>query len=150
MQLIHAAGLQLGVDLMGGAGLRHWQRVAEYYQLNLNITNQQIDPPFGFMTLDWDGSIRMDPSSSFAMQALVGVKDRFDVAFAFACDPDHDRHGIITPTHGLLSPNHYLAVVIDYLFSHRPEWSSTTAVSKTVVSSRMIDRVASQAGSCAA
>lgn len=144
MQVIHDAGLKLGVDPMGGAGLSYWQRIAEHYQLDLNITNQQIDPQFGFMTLDWDGSIRMDPSSAFAMQALVELKDQFDVAFA--CDPDHDRHGIVTPTHGLLSPNYYLAVCIDYLFSHRPEWPSTAAVGKTVVSSRMIDRVATWRG----
>lgn len=144
MQVIHDAGLKLGVDPMGGAGLSYWQRIAEHYQLDMNITNQQVDPQFGFMTLDWDGNIRMDPSSVFAMQALVELKDQFDVAVA--CDPDHDRHGIVTPTHGLLAPNHYLAVSIDYLFSHRPEWPSTAAVGKTVVSSRMIDRVAARRG----
>jgi phosphoglucomutase len=108
------------------------------------VVNEAVDPTFRFMTVDWDGQIRMDPSSSYAMQSLIGLKDRFDIAFA--CDPDHDRHGIVTRNAGLLPPNHYLAVAIDYLFQHRPKWRKDAAVGKTVVSSQMIDRVAARLG----
>jgi len=134
----------MGVDPLGGAGVNYWGPIAERYGLNLTVVNEVVDPTFRFMTLDWDGRIRMDPSSPFAMQGLIGLKDRFDVAFA--CDTDHDRHGIVTPSAGLLPPNHYLAVAISYLFQQRPKWSKSAAVGKTLVSSRMIDRVAARLG----
>ena len=117
--------------------------IAERYGIDLTVVNEAVDPTFRFMTLDWDGRIRMDPSSPYAMQRLLAIKDRFDIAFA--CDTDHDRHGIVTPAAGLLPPNHYLAVSIDYLFRHRPQWRSDAAVGKTVVSSALIDRVAKRA-----
>jgi len=144
LDAIRSAGLKLGVDPMGGAGVHYWPRIAERYQLNLTVVNHAVDPTFRFMTLDWDGKIRMDPSSSYAMGALVGLKDKFDVAFA--CDPDHDRHGIVTKSAGLLPPNHYLAVCADHLFSNRPRWKPDMAVGKTLVSSSMIDRVAGKLG----
>ena len=137
---IAASGLKLGVDPLGGAGVAYWPRIAEHYRLNLQIVNTTVDPTFRFMTLDWDGKIRMDCSSPYAMASLIALKDRFDVAFA--CDTDHDRHGIVTPTAGLLNPNHYLAVAIDYLFQNRPQWKREAAVGKTLVSSSIIDRVA--------
>jgi phosphoglucomutase len=136
---IRDAGVRMGVDPLGGAGTHYWGRIAERYGLNLTVVTELIDPTFRFMTLDWDGQIRMDPSSSYAMQRLLALAGRFDVAFG--CDTDHDRHGIVTPKGGLLPPNHYLAVCIDYLFQHRPRWSQKTGVGKTLVSSRMIDRV---------
>jgi phosphoglucomutase len=142
--LIRSAGLHLAVDPLGGAGVHYWARIAERYQLDLTVVNTQVDPQFAFMTADWDGKIRMDPSSSYAMQRLVALKDRYDIAFA--CDTDHDRHGIVTRSAGLLAPNHYLSVAIDYLFQHRPLWAATAAVGKTVVSSTMIDRVATRLG----
>ncbi|WP_386066132.1 phosphoglucomutase (alpha-D-glucose-1,6-bisphosphate-dependent) [Tahibacter sp. UC22_41] len=142
--LIRASGLRLGVDPLGGAGLRYWQRIAADYGLDLDVVNTQIDPQFGFMTLDWDGRIRMDPSSPPAMQGLIALRDRFDVAFA--CDPDHDRHGIVTRSGGLMLPNHYLAVMADYLFTHRPDWPAAAGVGKTLVSSALIDRVAARLG----
>jgi phosphoglucomutase len=142
MDAIRSAGLKLGVDPLGGAGVHYWPRIAERYALNLTVVNQTVDPTFRFMTLDWDGRIRMDPSSPYAMRSLVALKDKFDVAFA--CDTDHDRHGIVTKSVGLLPPNHYLAVCIHHLFSNRPEWPSEAAVGKTVVSSSMIDRVAAK------
>src|SRR5204862_7147385 len=123
----------MGVDPLGGAGWHYWGRIAERYKIELSVVSDQIDPTFGFMSLDWDGRIRMDPSSAYAMQRLIGLKNRYDVAFA--CDTDHDRHGIVTPSAGLLPPNHYLAVAIDYLFRNRPRWSDGAAVGKTVVSS---------------
>ncbi|MCW5966241.1 MAG: phosphoglucomutase (alpha-D-glucose-1,6-bisphosphate-dependent), partial [Bryobacterales bacterium] len=138
--VIRAAGLKLGVDPLGGAGIHYWARIAERYRLNLTVVNERVDATFRFMTADWDGKIRMDPSSSYAMQGLIALRDRFDVAFA--CDPDHDRHGIVTRSAGLLPPNHYLSVCVDYLFRHREQWSVATAVGKTLVSSSMIDRVA--------
>jgi phosphoglucomutase len=141
---IRGAGIRMGVDPLGGAGVHYWAPIAERYQLNLTVVSEEVDPTFRFMTLDWDGKIRMDPSSSYAMQRLIGLKDRYDVAFA--CDPDHDRHGIVTSSAGLLPPNHYLAVLIDYLFQHRPQWSKTAAVGKTVVSTGLIDRVAKRLG----
>jgi phosphoglucomutase len=129
----------MGVDPLGGAGVHYWGPIAERYKLNLTVVNEAVDPTFRFMTVDWDGQIRMDPSSPYAMQRLIDLKDRFEIAFA--CDTDHDRHGIVTRSAGLLPPNHYLAVAILYLFQHRPEWRTAAAVGKTVVSSQMIDRV---------
>jgi phosphoglucomutase len=144
MDAIRGADLSMGVDPLGGAGVHYWGPIAERYGLNLTVVNEFVDPTFRFMTVDWDGRIRMDPSSPYAMQSLIGLKDRFDIAFA--CDTDHDRHGIVTKNAGLLPPNHYLAVAIFYLFQHRPEWSKEAAVGKTVVSSQMIDRVAAKLG----
>ncbi|WP_368491744.1 phosphoglucomutase (alpha-D-glucose-1,6-bisphosphate-dependent) [Pseudomonas sp. Hg5Tf] len=141
--VIRSANLRLGVDPLGGAGVRYWSAIAEHYQLNLEVVNTEVDPTFRFMCVDWDGQIRMDPSSPHAMQGLIGLRERFDVAFA--CDPDHDRHGIVTPS-GLLAPNNYLAVAIDYLFQHRPQWRQDAAVGKTVVSSGLIDRVTARLG----
>ncbi len=139
-EAIRGAGLKLGVDPLGGAGVGYWGPIGEKYGLNLTVVNPDIDYTFRFMTVDWDGKIRMDPSSSYAMQSLIKLKNRFDIAFA--CDTDHDRHGIVTPTAGLMRPNHYLAVCIHYLFSNRPGWRAEAAAGKTVVSSSMIDRVA--------
>jgi len=136
---IRGAKIRMGVDPLGGAGVHYWTQIAERYGLNLTVVNEEIDPTFRFMSVDWDGRIRMDPSSSHAMQNLIGLKDRFDIAFA--CDTDHDRHGIVTRSAGLLPPNHYLSVAIHYLCQHRPKWRKEAAVGKTVVSSRMIDRV---------
>jgi phosphoglucomutase len=144
MDAIAGSRLKLGVDPLGGAGVRYWPRIAERYGLNLTVVNDAVDPTFRFMTVDWDGQIRMDPSSRFAMQRLIGMKDRFDIAFA--CDTDHDRHGIVTKSAGLLAPNHYLSAAIFYLFRHRPKWSKEAAVGKTVVSSRMIDHVTEKLG----
>lgn len=144
MEAIRGAHIRLGVDPLGGAGVRYWAAIAERYGLNLTVVNEVVDPTFRFMTLDWDGRIRMDPSSSYAMQSLIDLKDRFDIAFA--CDTDHDRHGIVTRSTGLLPPNHYLSVAIHYLFQHRPKWRKDAAVGKTVVSSQMIDRVAAKLG----
>ncbi|MDD1015174.1 phosphoglucomutase (alpha-D-glucose-1,6-bisphosphate-dependent) [Pseudomonas rubra] len=141
--VIRSANLRLGVDPLGGAGVRYWSAIAEHYKLNLEVVNTEVDPTFRFMSVDWDGQIRMDPSSPYAMQGLIGLRERFDVAFA--CDPDHDRHGIVTPN-GLLAPNNYLAVAIDYLYQHRPQWRSDAAVGKTVVSSGLIDRVTAALG----
>ncbi|OLS62832.1 phosphoglucomutase (alpha-D-glucose-1,6-bisphosphate-dependent) [Pseudomonas putida] len=140
---IRGANLRLGVDPLGGAGVRYWSAIAEHYKLNLEVVNSEVDPTFRFMSVDWDGQIRMDPSSPYAMQGLIGLRERFDVAFA--CDPDHDRHGIVTPS-GLLAPNNYLAVAIDYLFQNRPQWRADAAVGKTVVSSGLIDRVTARLG----
>jgi phosphoglucomutase len=144
MDAIRNAGLRLGVDPLGGAGVRYWSAIGDHYGLNLDVVNQFVDPTFRFMSVDWDGRIRMDPSSNFAMQGLIGLKDKYQVAFA--CDPDHDRHGIVTPSGGLLAPNNYLAVSIDYLFQNRPDWRADAAVGKTVVSSGMIDRVTARLG----
>ncbi len=144
MDAILGSKISLGVDPLGGAGVHYWKAIAERYGLNLTIVNDAIDPTFGFMTLDWDGRIRMDPSSPYAMQRLIGLKDRFDIAFA--CDTDHDRHGIVTRSTGLLPPNHYLSVAVYYLFQHRPKWSKDAAVGKTVVSSQMLDRVTAKLG----
>jgi phosphoglucomutase len=140
MDALRGAKISLGVDPLGGAGVHYWEPIAERYGLNLTVVNEAVDPTFRFMTVDWDGQIRMDPSSPYAMQRLISLKDRFDIAFA--CDTDHDRHGIVTRSGGLLAPNHYLAVAIFYLFQYRPNWRKETAVGKTVVSSQMIDRVA--------
>lgn len=144
MDAIRDAKIHMGVDPLGGAGVHYWRAIAERYGLNLTVVSETVDPTFHFMTLDWDGQIRMDPSSSYAMQKLIDNKDRFDIAFA--CDTDHDRHGIVTKNAGLLPPNHYLSVVIFYLFQHRPNWSKDAAIGKTVVSSQMIDRVTEQLG----
>ena len=144
MDVIRAAKISLGVDPLGGAGVHYWEPIAERYGLNLTVVNQAVDPTFRFMTVDWDGQIRMDPSSPYAMQRLIGLKDQFEIAFA--CDTDHDRHGIVTRSAGLLPPNHYLSVAIYYLFQHRPKWPATAAVGKTLVSSAMIDRVTAKLG----
>lgn len=139
MDAIRDANISMGVDPLGGAGVHYWAAIAERYCLNLVVVNNELDPTFRFMPVDWDGRIRMDPSSIYAMQNLIGLKDHFDIAFA--CDTDHDRHGIVTHSTGLLPPNHYLCVAIHYLYQHRPEWRTEAAVGKTVVSSQMIDRV---------
>jgi phosphoglucomutase len=144
MAAIRDAGISIGVDPLGGAGVHYWAPIAERYGLNLTVVNEIVDPTFRFMPVDWDGRIRMDPSSSYAMQNLIGLKDRFDIAFA--CDTDHDRHGIVTRSTGLLPPNHYLSVAIHYLFQHRPKWRTEAAVGKTIVSSQMIDRVTAKLG----
>ena len=141
---ISKATISLGVDPLGGASVHYWRRIGELYRLNLTVVNEEIDPTFKFMTVDWDGKIRMDPSSPYAMQRLIGLKDQFDIAFA--CDTDADRHGVVTRSAGLLQPNHYLAVVVRYLFQNRPQWRPDAAVGKTVVSSGMIDRVARKLG----
>ncbi len=144
MDVIRASGIHMGVDPLGGAGVHYWPRIAEKYQLDLSVVSVEVDPTFKFMTLDWDGRIRMDPSSQYAMQRLIGMQHRFDIAFA--CDTDHDRHGIVTATSGLLPPNHYLAAAIDYLYQHRPRWQADAGVGKTVVSTAMIDRVSRRLG----
>ena len=144
MEAIHGAGLHLGVDPLGGAGVHYWPAIADRYRLDLTVVSDVVDQTFRFMPLDWDGRIRTDPSSSWAMQRLVDLKDRFDIAFA--CDADHDRHGIVTRSTGLLPPNHYLSVAIQHLFQHRPEWRAGAGVGKTVVSSSMIDRVSAKLG----
>ncbi len=142
MDVIRDGRLKLGVDPLGGAGVHYWHAIAERYGLNLTVVNEAVDPTFRFMTLDWDGRIRMDPSSPYAMRSLIGLKDKFDVAFA--CDTDHDRHGIVTKSAGLLRPNDYLAVCTQYLFTHRQAWRDNVAVGKTIVSSSIIDRIASK------
>jgi phosphoglucomutase len=144
MDVIRDSRIRMGVDPLGGAGVHYWPRIAEHYRLDLTVVNTEVDPTFRFMTLDWDGKIRMDPSSPYAMRRLIGLKDRYDVAFA--CDTDHDRHGVVTASSGLMPPNHYLAVAIDYLFRHRSRWRADAAVGKTVVSSAMIDRVSRRLG----
>ena len=142
LEAVRGAKLRLGVDPLGGAGVHYWPRIAERYGLDLTVVNDVVDPTFRFMTVDWDGQIRMDPSSPYAMARLVGMKDRFDLSFA--CDTDHDRHGIVTKSSALLPPNHYLCAAISYLFQNRPRWSASAAVGKTVVSSALIDRVAAK------
>ncbi|CAA9431217.1 MAG: Phosphoglucomutase [uncultured Phycisphaerae bacterium] len=141
---IRSAGVKVGVDPLGGASLAYWEPIRDAYGLDLTVVNPKLDPTFGFMTLDHDGKIRMDCSSPHAMASLVRLKDRFQVAFAN--DPDADRHGIVTPSAGLMNPNHYLAVAIQYLLAHRPQWPATAAVGKTLVSSSMIDRVVARLG----
>ena len=144
MDAIRESGITLGVNPLGGAGVHYWEPIAKRYGLNLKVVNEVVDPTFRFMTLDWDGKIRMDPSSEYAMRPLIALKDKFDLAVA--CDTDHDRHGIVTRSVGLLPPNHYLAVCVDYLFVHRPHWGKAMAVGKTVVSSSMIDRATARRG----
>ena len=141
---IRSAGVHMGVDPLGGAGVHYWAPIAERYRLDLTVVSAVVDPQFAFMSVDWDGKIRMDPSSKYAMQRLIRLKDQYDVAFA--CDTDHDRHGVVTRSSGLLEPNHYLSVLIDYLFQHRPQWGAHAAVGKTVVSTALIDRVARRLG----
>jgi phosphoglucomutase len=144
MDAIRAAGLKLGVDPLGGAALPYWEPINSIYKLNITVVNPKLDPQFAFMTVDHDGKIRMDCSSPYAMASLIGLKDKYRVAFAN--DPDSDRHGIVTPSAGLMNPNHYLAVAIGYLLTHRPQWSASAAVGKTLVSSSMIDRVVKKLG----
>ena len=144
MAAIRDSKISLGVDPLGGAGIDYWPLIKERYALNLTVVNQSVDPTFRFMTVDWDGKIRMDPSSPYAMQRLIGLKDKFDIAFG--ADTDHDRHGIVTKGSGLLPPNHYLSVCIHYLFANRKDWGQDVAVGKTVVSSSMIDRVTARLG----
>lgn len=143
MEAIAKAGVRIGVDPLGGSGIAYWDVIAKTYGVNIEMVSRKVDPTFSFMTLDKDGKIRMDCSSPCAMAGLIGLKDQFDVAIGN--DPDYDRHGIVTPS-GLMNPNHYLAVAIQYLFSHRPEWSKELVIGKTLVSSSMIDRVAASLG----
>ncbi len=144
LQAIRESKVRIGVDPLGGASVAYWDAIGERYGLNMEVVNHVIDPTFRFMTVDWDGQIRMDPSSVYAMTRMVGLKERFDVAFA--SDTDADRHGIVSRSHGLLDPNHYLSVAISYLFANRQQWSHSVAVGKTVVSSGMIDRVVKKLG----
>lgn len=144
MDAIRDADVRMGVDPLGGAGVQYWSRIADQYRLNLTVVSDVVDGTFRFMTQDWDGAIRMDPSSAYAMQGLLAIRDNFDIAFA--SDTDHDRHGIITSEAGLLTPNQYLPVAIEYLFSHRPEWSERAAIGKTIVSTSLIDHVARKLG----
>jgi phosphoglucomutase len=141
---IRGAGLKLAVDPLGGAGVHYWAPIAERYKLDLTVVSEEVDPRFAFMTVDWDGKIRMDPSSEYAMQRLLALKDKYDVAFA--CDTDHDRHGVVTRSSGLMPSNHYLAVMIDFLFRERRRWPEAVAIGKTVVSTALIDRVADKLG----
>lgn len=144
MDVLRGASIRLGTDPLGGSGVYYWEPIAERYKLPLTVLSTVVDPTFRFMTVDWDGRIRMDPSSPYAMQRLIGLKDRFDVAWS--CDTDHDRHGIVARSAGLLNPNHFLAVAISYLYTHRPGWPASAGVGKTVVSSSMIDRVTAKLG----
>jgi len=144
MDLLRVAKVNLGVDPLGGAGVHYWRRIAEQYGITLTVISEEVDPTFRFMTVDWDGQIRMDPSSPYAMKRLLDIKDRFTLTCA--CDTDHDRHGVVTQSAGLLPPNHYLSVCVDYLFQNRPQWPATAAVGKTLVSSTMIDRVTARLG----
>ncbi len=144
MQAIANAELHIGVDPMGGAGVNYWPAIAKHYRLHITLINDTVDPTFGFIPPDWDGQIRMDPASRFAMRRLIDAKDRFDIAMA--CDTDHDRHGIVTPHGGLLRSNHYLCVAIDYLFQHRPQWRAHSAIGKSVVTTQLIDRLAKRLG----
>ena len=144
MNILKSSGVKMGVDPLGGAGVRYWQRIADRFELDLTVVDDRVDHTFSFMSLDWDGKIRMDPSSRFAMQRLIQLKDKFPVAFA--CDTDHDRHGIVTKSTGLMQPNHYLAVAISYLFDNRSGWSRDAGIGKTLVSSQMIDRIANKLG----
>ena len=144
LDLVRSSGIRLGVDPLGGAGVHYWGPIRDKYKLNLTIVSEEVDPTFRFMTVDWDGKIRMDPSSEHAMQRLIRLKDKFDVTFA--CDTDHDRHGIVTKGVGLLPSNHYLATMVYYLFQHRPQWGKEVAIGKTIVSSSIIDRVVTGLG----
>lgn len=144
MDLIRKSGIKIGVDALGGAGANYWRRISDVYGIDLTISHTTVDPTFSFMTVDWDGKIRMDPSSSYAMESLITLKDQFDIAFA--CDTDYDRHGIVTKSCGLLPPNHYLSTAIFYLFQNRPHWRPEMSVGKTLVSSRMIDYVTKKLG----
>ncbi len=139
MNLIRDSKIKIGVDPLGGAGVHYWEPIAERYKLNLTVLNKIVDPTFSFMTVDWDGQIRMDPSSPYAMQRLIKMKDAYDISFA--CDTDHDRHGIVTKSSGLLNPNHYLSVAVSYLLQNRPDWDKKSAVGKTIVTTQLIDRI---------
>jgi len=142
--VIRNSTIKMGVDPLGGAGVHYWGPIAEHYRLNLQVVSTIVDPTFSFMTVDWDGQIRMDPSSPYAMARLIAMKDKFDIAFA--CDTDHDRHGIVTKSAGLLIPNSYLSVVVNYLLQNRPNWPKTTAIGKTVVTSALIERIVTKQG----
>ena len=142
MDIIRNAKIRMGVDPLGGAGVHYWEPIAEKYHLDLTVVNKTVDPTFSFMTVDWDGQIRMDPSSTYAMQRLIAMKDNFDISFA--CDTDHDRHGIVTRSAGLLNPNHYLSVAISYLLQNRPGWAKIAAVGKTIVTTQLIERIAAK------
>ncbi|MEZ2416499.1 phosphoglucomutase (alpha-D-glucose-1,6-bisphosphate-dependent) [Luteibacter sp. RCC_6_2] len=144
LEIIRAKGVRMGVDPLGGAGVHYWSAIGERYGLNLTVVSETVDPTFSFMSLDWDGRVRMDPSSSYAMQRLIGLKDKFDVAFA--CDTDHDRHGVVAPSSGLMQANHYLAAAAWYLFQNRPGWRADAAVGKTAVSTALLDRIAGHLG----
>jgi len=144
MEAIRSSGVKIGIDPLGGAAVHYWQPIIERYRLDATVVSDAVDPTFRFMTVDWDGKIRMDCSSPYAMARLIGLRDRFDVAFAN--DTDADRHGIVTRSNGLMNPNHYLAAAIAYLFEHRPQWRKDSAVGKTIVSSAIIDRVAKKLG----
>ncbi|WP_036141535.1 phosphoglucomutase (alpha-D-glucose-1,6-bisphosphate-dependent) [Luteibacter sp. 9135] len=144
LDIIRARGVRMGVDPLGGAGVHYWRAIAERYTLDLTVVSETVDTTFSFMSLDWDGRVRMDPSSSYAMQRLIGLKDTFQVAFA--CDTDHDRHGVVAPSTGLLPANHYLAAAAWYLFQNRPGWRPDAAVGKTAVSTGLLDRVAASLG----
>ncbi len=144
LDIIRARGVRMGVDPLGGAGVHYWRAIAERYKLDLTVVSEAVDTTFSFMSLDWDGRVRMDPSSSYAMQRLIGLKDKFQVAFA--CDTDHDRHGVVAPSTGLLPANHYLAAAAWYLFQNRPGWRADAAVGKTAVSTGLLDRVAAKLG----
>jgi phosphoglucomutase len=144
MGLIRSGNIHIGVNPLGGAGVHYWAPIADRYKLNLNILNNEVDPDFRFMTLDWDGQIRMDPSSAYAMENVVAVKDKYDITFA--CDTDHDRHGIVTKSNGLLPPNHYLSVCISYLSKYRPGYTKEAAIGKTVVTTELISRIAAKMG----
>ena len=144
MEAIRTAGVKIGIDPLGGAGVHYWQPIIERYRLAATVVSDTVDPTFRFMTVDWDGKIRMDCSSPYAMARLIGMRDKFDVAFAN--DTDADRHGIVTRSNGLMNPNHYLAAAISYLFENRPHWRKDSAIGKTIVSSAIIDRVAKKLG----
>ena len=144
MEAIRSSGVKIGIDPLGGAAVHYWQPIIERYRLDATVVSDAVDPTFRFMTVDWDGKIRMDCSSPYAMARLIGLRDKFDVAFAN--DTDADRHGIVTRSNGLMNPNHYLAAAIAYLFEHRPQWRKDSAVGKTIVSSAIIDRVAGKLG----
>lgn len=144
MELIRESGLSFAVDPLGGAGVNYWPAIADHYDLPLEVLRTEVDPTFRFMTLDWDGNIRMDPSSAYAMQSLIDLKDQYDVAFA--CDTDHDRHGIVTASGGLMAPNHFLCAALDALLDSRPDWAADVAVGKTVVTTSLLDRVAEKHG----
>lgn len=144
MNLIRDSKINIGVDPLGGAGVHYWEPIAAYYKLNMTVVNKIVDPTFSFMTVDWDGQIRMDPSSPYAMQRLIAMKDRFDISFA--CDTDHDRHGIVTKSAGLLNPNHYLSVAVFYLMQHRADWNKNASIGKTLVTTQLIDRIAEKFG----
>lgn len=144
MDLIRDSKITMGVNPLGGAGVHYWQPIADRYKLNLTVVNKIVDPTFSFMTVDWDGQIRMDPSSPYAMQRLIGLKDKYDISFA--CDTDHDRHGIVTKSSGLLNPNHYLSVAVSYLLQNRPHWNNKSLIGKTIVTTQLIDRIVNKLG----